>query len=467
MSDYAMHNLFWDDPDNFSQNDPHLRRLSKLSFIHKSKLEDDIPVLFPGIYILTGGRQVGKTTLLKLIIKELLHLKKISPGNLFYLPCDTIGDYKQLSFEIKNFYESVENDKYFILFIDEVTYVREWERAIKSFADAGIFDNAAVVITGSDSLLLKEAVMMFPGRRGKSTKTDFHLYPLSFREYVGLKDKELGDGFGGFDTDSGAFFNFEKIDLSREQIDELFLHFNEYILTGGYMPAINDLAASGGVLPATYNTYVQWIVGDILKRGKQESYLREIISALIPRIGKQITWSNLVNDVAIEHHRTIADYVELLCRMDVIKVFSALREDKMLAAPKKAKKICFSDPFIFHALHGYIKNENDIFELAKSVVDSKSDLKNSIMEGTVASLFSRSREWTSYYIKAEGEVDIAIVKNRKFLPIEIKNSISLNRKELKQVIKYKNGVVGYAGYKIGKFEGLDVVPIPILAMLIK
>ena len=180
-------------------------------------------------------------------------------------------------------------------------------------------------------------------------------------------------------------------------------------------------------------------------------------------MAKQITWNNLVNDVAIEHHKTIIDYVELLCRMDVLKVFLSLREDKMRASLKKAKKVCFSDPFIFHAMNGYVNQSDDIFELSNELVESASGLKNSLIEGTVAELFSRN--WESYYIKAEGEVDLAIVKNKKFLPIEIKNSLVLDKKDLKQILKYKSGIVGYAGFKVGKFEHLDVIPIPLLALL--
>lgn len=464
-SDFLVHNLFWEDLESFETNDPHLKKLAGLKYVHKSRLEEDIPVSFPGIYILTGGRQVGKSTLLKLIIKKILKRGEIAASQMFYLPCDTITDFKQLIFEINNFYESINKNEYFILFLDEVTYVSEWERAIKSLADAGLFNNGAVVITGSDSLLLKEAMMMFPGRRGKSAKVDFHLYPLSFREFVSLKNNEFGIILDGIEINFDKFFGIENIHLSNDQISSLFSLFEEYMQSGGYMSAINDFAAEAKILPATYNTYIQWVVGDILKRGKQESYLKEIISALLLRIGKQITWTGLVNDVAIEHHKTIADYAELLGRMDVIKVFQALREDRMFPSPKKAKKICFSDPFIFHALHGYIKNENDFFTLAKTTLESPSDLKNSLIEGTIASLFSR--DWESYYIKAEGEVDIAIVKNNKFLPIEIKNSVTLNKKDLKQILKYKNGIIGYAGYEIGKFDHLDVVPIPVLGVLIK
>jgi len=459
--DFIVHNLFWKGIEQFEKFDPHLSRLEGLPFVHHSSLEDDIPVLTPGIYILTGSRQVGKTTLLKLIIKKLLLEKHLEPDDIFYLPCDTISDFKQLLFELEQFRPST--DGHFVLFIDEVTYVSEWDRAIKSLADAGFFSNGSVVITGSDSYLLKEAMMRFPGRRGSAPKQDFHLYPLSFFEYVEMKDAVLSSTFLECRKLFDEKMEFVPVKFDAASIKTLYHHFSDYLITGGFMPAINDFAKNKNVPPATYKVYVQWILGDVLKRGKQETYLKEIISALIRRLTKQITWHNLSADMSIEHHKTVADYVGLLCRMDATFVLSALKEDKLLAAPKKAKKIGFADPFIFHAMHGWIKNENDSFKLSNELLNKTSDLKNALIEQTISSLFNRDRQ--TFYIKAEGEVDIAIVSGKKFLPIEIKNSLAIDRKDLKQILKYKNGIVGYAGFESRKFEHLTVIPIPALAML--
>ena len=461
--DFAIHNLFWKNIDQFEKVDPQLSRLEGLPYLHKSILEDEIPILTPGIYILTGSRQVGKTTLLKLIIKNLLKKQKVEPSQIYYLPCDTIGNYKQLLFEIEQFRLSIDSEKHFVLFIDEITYVSEWDRAIKSLADAGFFSNGSAVITGSDIYILKEAMMRFPGRRGTAARQDFHLHPLSFFEYVTLKDDQFIQVFSecrqSFIEKMKPFFPA----LDSNSVHKLSGFFTEYLICGGFMPAINDFARNKSILQSTYATYVQWIVGDVLKRGKQESYLREIVSALMRRLAKQITWHNLASEMTIEHHKTVAEYVDLLCRMDVTNILHALREDKLLPAPKKAKKISFADPFIFHAMNGWTKNEKDSFKLANDILNAEPDLKNSIIEGTIASLFCQN--FQTFYIKAEGEVDIALVREKRFLPIEIKNSMTLNKKELKQILKYKNGIVAYAGFETGKFEHLDVVPIPVLAML--
>jgi Predicted ATPase (AAA+ superfamily) len=43
-----------------------------------------------------GPRQVGKSTVLKLLIKRLLEEEKINPKSIFYFTCDKLADYKEL-----------------------------------------------------------------------------------------------------------------------------------------------------------------------------------------------------------------------------------------------------------------------------------------------------------------------------------------------------------------------------------
>src|SRR3989339_1602631 len=294
--DFIVHNLFWRNFEEFENLDPHLSKIKTSEFIYTPPLAYEIPVMIPGIYILTGGRQVGKSTTLKLIIKNLLKEKLVEKENIYYLPCDTIKDYNQLLFEIEQFFQTTTKDKPFVLFIDEITYVEEWGRAIKSLADSGFFNLGSVLITGSDSYLLKNAMMEFPGRRGMADNQDFHLFPLSFKEYVNLKEKQLLKSFENIriEFDKGIFI--PEGFATFKNLSNLKNIFSDYLLTGGYLSAINDFEKNKKINSAVYKTYLQWIIGDILKRGKSEFYLKEIIKALFLRLSKQITWNSLSKD---------------------------------------------------------------------------------------------------------------------------------------------------------------------------
>ena len=69
---FLPHNTHLEDARAFSDLDPHLRQLEKLPFVYRSELLLRFLNLNPGIYTITGGRQVGKTTLLKQWMAQLI-----------------------------------------------------------------------------------------------------------------------------------------------------------------------------------------------------------------------------------------------------------------------------------------------------------------------------------------------------------------------------------------------------------
>jgi len=468
--EFQPNNLFIKNIDLYLSNDPHLGYLKSLKYILEPPLLDEIPLQIPGIYILTGARQVGKSTLLKLLIKQLLLNKKCTPNQIFYLPCDIIVSFQELITEVEHFFKQLQQGTFFYLFIDEVTYVKEWDRAIKYFADLGYFRQGSVLITGSDSTILEEGMKRFPGRRGTASTTDFHYYPLSFSEYIRLVEPSLWETVKQV-HEAGLFYFQDpfkkqtqdiKITLLENHPEKLDSLFNQYMITGGFLTAINEFGMHGSIGQYIYNTYIQWVLGDFLKRNKNENFLKEIILALSERLGKQISYHNITAVTNIQSHSTTHEYLQILVNMDVLFVLEALREDKLGAAPKKLKKIHFSDPFIANALICWARGIHNFWDFAEKNILQDSQLKTEIVEGIIASLYRR--KFKSFYIKAEAEVDLSLIIGNKFLPIEIKNSLTLKKTELKQILKYKTGIIGYKGLNIGKFEHLHVLPLPVLAL---
>jgi predicted AAA+ superfamily ATPase len=116
--------------------------------------------------------------------------------------------------------------------------------------------------------------------------------------------------------------------------------------------------------------------------------------------------------------------------MDAVFIQHALLEDKLLPAPKKAKKIIFTDPFIYHSIRFWLTNNEDA---------SPEPIIPTLVEACVVSHYRRF--YPTYYIKSEGEVGIAYIKHKKFWPIEIKWTNQLRPKDLKQISKYNNGMI--------------------------
>lgn len=229
LDEYRIHNLFWEGLERFKNEDPHLSLLKEMVFVHRSQWWDQIDWQEPGILILTGGRQIGKTTSTKLLIEKSLSEKRFQPKSVFYLPCDQILDHRHLNRILTLFFEQLPpQETSFLLIIDEVTFVKEWDRTIKALADEGRFRKGFLILTGSDGVILKEAASRFPGRRGRAEQVDFHLYPLTFREYVGLIQPE-------------------SLKEPERTLDDLFSRLAEYLRCGGFLRAINDLHKEGTI----------------------------------------------------------------------------------------------------------------------------------------------------------------------------------------------------------------------------
>jgi predicted AAA+ superfamily ATPase len=407
-----------------------------------------------GIYTIGGGRQVGKTTLLKQWMAKLI-TDAVDPEAIAFVTGELIDDHHSLVRLVNEVLNEMPDEHLKYLIVDEVTYIKDWDKAVKYLADAGLLENVVLMLTGSDLSIIREARMRFPGRRGPSGTVDFHLYPLSFCEFVKLKSSFTPDEFSHFDEES-------KADPSSDLMDRLFIEFENYLIHGGFLTAINDLAQHQQILPATLATYSDWIRGDVLKRNKRENYLLEILAAIINRYGSQLTWNALAGDLSIDHPKTVADYIELLVSMDAVFVQPAIREDKLTAAPKKAKKVVFTDPFIFHAVNFWLNPIDDPFTRQLKPVLADRQWSAKLTEACVVTHYRR--RFPTFYIKSKGEVDVAYVSENRFWPVEIKWTRQLRPKQLKQIAVYPNGRILTQSKVKGEIQGLPTEPLP-LALL--
>jgi predicted AAA+ superfamily ATPase len=447
---FMPHNSHLEDSASFADRDPHLRQLKRQVWIHRSDLLDQFPTKTQGIYTLGGSRQIGKSTMAKQWMAELLG-KGVQPNRIIYLTGELIDDHHSLvRLMIDTLDEMPLSDTRYLI-IDEITYVRNWDKGVKYLADTGILENVVVLLTGSDLIIIKEARMRFPGRRGTSTIVDFHLYPISFQEAVNLKAR--------FSPSTMEKLMHSEIEPDNSSLDILYEEFELYLVHGGFLPAINDMAKNNQISPATFATYSDWIRGDVLKKGKQEHYLKEILGAIIKRYGSQVTWNALSHDLSIDHPKTIGDYVELLASMDAVFVQPAILENKLAAAPKKARKLMFTDPFIYHAAGAWLNPDKDPYH--HQVAPAVSDPKIAAKLAEACAITHYRRYYPTYYIKAAGEVDIAYVDQNRFHPIEIKWTHQIRPKNLKQIVRYPNGRILTKARQSGNIQNIPTEPLPL------
>lgn len=450
---FAPHNTHLEAPESFSRLDPHLRCLKRQRLVYRFPLLEHLPRHKPGIYSITGGRQIGKSTVLKQWMADML-AAGVTPSQLVYFTGEVIDDHHALVQLLSQHLKSAGGKGLAHVLLDEVTYIKHWDKGVKFLADAGLLEDVVLVLTGSDSAIIREARMRFPGRRGKAGTVDFHLFPLTFYEVVALRKRLAPAELAGVE------------DLRRDVPSKLQAilseEFDRYLMHGGYLRAINDLESSGVIDAATFITYCDWIRGDVLKRDKQERYLLEILGAIHRRYGTRVTWNNLAQDLSIDHPATVSDYVSLLVSMDAVFIQPALLEHSLTGAPKKARKVMFSDPFIHHAVRSWLTPDADPFQ--HQVIPALGDPEAAARIVEACAVTHVRRFWPTFYIKAEGEVDIAYVENRRFWPIEVKWTSQLRAKDLKQIAKYRSARVWSRSWGSEQVSGVPAEPLP-LALL--
>lgn len=165
------------------------------------------------IIFLIGARQVGKTTLLKMLQKD---LAKESPT--LYLDLDLTFNIEIFS-SLENFITFLKDKGYtkncskFYLFLDEIQRYNEATLILKNIYDH--YPNIKIYASGSSTLEIKNKIKdSLAGR-----KFIYHIYPLNFEEWLVFKNK------GG---------QIRAGDLS---IGDYKKHLNDFLLFGGY-PAV-------------------------------------------------------------------------------------------------------------------------------------------------------------------------------------------------------------------------------------
>lgn len=428
---FLPNNLHLDSSGKFEEQDPHISKLKQLPFVYTHALVKQFPTQRAGIYTLTGGGQTGKTTLIKQWMARLLAEGTSSKSIAFFSGVDIKDEQDLIGLLQTQFVNNLNHEMQYV-FIDDVNYVKNWDKAIQFTVKPDLLNHLILVLSSSNKTINKNIQLIFSNNEDKINQNTFQLYPLTFHETILLKHPNT-------------------------QVNELnlFEEFNQYLLHGGYLPAINDMAIHNQILDSTLKTYSCWLKKEILQHGKQEHFLLEVLTAIVKHYNEQVSWNLLSHEISINHPKTIADYVELLESLDAAFVQFALLEDTLSPAPKKSRKVILTDPFIFHAVRAWINPCNDIF---KNQIKPYLEAPSKLAESCVVSHYRRY--YPTYYIKGEGEINLAYINAQRFWPIVVTWSNQLSTKELKQIMKYQNGKILTKMQRSGIIEHVRTEPLP-------
>jgi len=415
-------NPWWADPDAI-EDDPYIEKFKKSPLKWLPAHYSDISLNEDLIYTLRGPRQVGKTTLLKNLIRRLLREEGISPRRIAYVDCERLGaDTAHELVEVLEDYISwirfIEKDRIY-LFIDEATYVRDWERALKILADSGMLRNATVIVTGSHAIDIKRGAERMPGRRGKKTGLDLLLLPMSFREYVLSLHPELKGRLPKLNDYTPKEIKEVVLEASLHS-DQIFSLFEHYIRCGGFPISAAEELEKGRVPLYVFDIYRDAVIGDLTRMGRKENLFRDLLIWIFNRRENPFDWSTASRESGIGKHDTVRDYVE---DAEYAFVWDIFYKAKGLRTPIRAirspRRIYFKDPFIFHALRGWSLGYGDPWSATLNYVMDPFNM-GFLVENIVASHLRRVFPLTFYWRNGR-EIDfLAFRGGQRVLAVEVK-----------------------------------------------
>lgn len=295
--------------------------------------------------IITGMRQVGKTTLMKQLFD------KVDGPKLWY---DFENPLDLLHFENINYdaiYEVLKNesgvgDKRLFVFIDEIQNFPEITKIIKYLIDKY---NVKFIVTGSSNYYLKN---LFPESLS-GRKFLFVLQPLSFSEYLFFNDKIE---FNEHSKELKLKSSYSLLEYKKYEAD-----YQIYLDYGGF-PEVVTTADSSTKKLILKNIFSSFFEKDIkvLSDIKDIRELRDLILMLVPRTGNILDVTKLSNELEINRVK-IYGYLELLQGVFFIKLIPKYSKsiDRTVAG---GRKVYFADTGLLNII-GKV-NDGQLFENA-------------------------------------------------------------------------------------------------------
>jgi predicted AAA+ superfamily ATPase len=343
------------------------------------------------IIILTGVRQVGKTSLLQLIENKIKE-KNVGEKNVFYLSLEDINVLNVLNENPENIFQYIlDKDKKNYFLIDEIQYLDNPSNFLKLLYDkyAG---KIKLIVTGSSSLELKAKFQdSLAGR-----KVTFEITPLDFEEFLQFKKFEYLDFFSKKDLPENIKKEFDK-------------NLEEYLLYGG-MPAVVLQETKEKKIKLLEEYVGAYLNKDIRAIGKIENVasFNNFIKVIASQIGGLLNINELTNTLNIDR-RTIEKYLDLLEYTFVLYKISPFLGN-IRSQITKMQKIYIFDNGVRNAILGNfveINNRNDTGALFENFIymELKKNISNKIF---------------FYRTTSGGEIDFIVEKNDKTYALEIK-----------------------------------------------
>lgn len=393
------------------------------------------------ITLLVGPRQVGKTTLMKILEEKLKNANK----NTLYLNLDSESDKKFFSSQeslINKIRLELGSKKGFV-FIDEIQRKEDAGVFLKGIYDMGF--SYKFIVSGSGSIELKEKI--YESLAGR--KRIFTIEPISFEEFVDFKT-----GYK-YVSKKNKFFELEK-DKTKYLLEE-------YLNFGGFPRVILEerLKDKQLVIDDILHSYLEKDISSLLNVEKISAF-GEMIRLCASRIGQLVNYSNLAGILNISV-RTLKNYLWYAEKTFVLKriepFFRNFRKEI-----SKMPTIYFYDLGLRNYVLGLFGN---IFASENMGLVFENFVLN-ILVNRIQFSGGKINFWRS---KDKAEVDFVINFGEEVIPVEVKYKVRRNFSVGKSLFSFINKykpkkayIVGIDGYKKISVKETEVTFLPFWRM---
>ncbi|MFQ5769600.1 MAG: ATP-binding protein [bacterium] len=278
------------------------------------------------IILITGLRRVGKTSLLRLFISDLL--KTIEDKFVFYSSLDSLLLENYLIAEILREYRKIHHlpvTEKLYLFLDEVAYRKNIHQELKNLYDR---ENVKIFASSSSTSIYRDTRAFLTGR-----SRTLEILPLDFAEFLTFK---------GYQIKAGEKYLFES-------------YFEQYMKMGGIPEYIltNDVS------------YIDNLIENIIYKDivvyygvRDLSGIKDLFRLLMERAGKQISINKIARTIG-KSPDTVRRFVDYF--VQTFLVYTIERCGKLNERIRAPKKIYAADAGIRNHITGY-RDEGAVFE---------------------------------------------------------------------------------------------------------
>lgn len=351
--------------------------------------------------VLMGPRRVGKTVMMFHSIDRLIS-ENVDPQRIFFVGIDNpiyIHLSLQETLDLCQEAMQIDNLEGCYVFFDEIQYLKDWERHLKVLVDS--YPETKFIVSGSAAAALK----WHSTESGAGRFTDFMLPPLTFQEFIHLKNKNhlILNGhilYGGNQVPYCLTHNIEE--LNRE--------FLQYLNFGGYPEVVLSEKIQQDMGRYVKND----IVDKVLLRDLPSLYgikdvqeLNRFFTYVAYNTGNEFSYEAMSRESGIQKE-TLKRYLEYLEAAFLIKVLNKVDANARRLKRVTSFKVYLTNPSLRTALFSPVKwTDSEMGNMVETAI-----LSQWMHHERLDLTYARWKEG-----RQEGEVDLVLVDDKRFKPV--------------------------------------------------